>query len=127
MRLTSSMLLPVMTDDMVKTKSETLEIVVDQPPSLDTLPGLATALETAFRQPNPGARLVIATPEVALSLVQLICSAHRSSQVAGADFSVKWQVPAPIHQLLCDAGFSRHVPCPRSQNGECLWLQENWV
>lgn len=114
------------TDTMVKTRSATREIVVDHPPSLDNLPELAGELEVAFRQPNPAVKLVIATQEVALALIQLICAAHRSSQVAGADFSVEWQVPEPIHQLLRDAGFSRHVACPRSQNGACLWLQENW-
>lgn len=115
-----------MTDDMVKTKSANREIVVDRPTSLERLPELAGALEVAFQQPDPAVKLVIATPEVPLSLVQLICAAHRSSQVAGADFSVEWLEPESIHQLLRDAGFSRHVACPRSQNGECLWLQENW-
>ncbi len=80
----------------------------------------------AFRQPNPAVKLVIATPDVVLPLIQLVCAAHRSAQVAWADFSVEWQEPEPIHQLLRDAGFSRHVACPRSRNGACLWLQENW-
>jgi len=110
----------------VKTSSTGREIVIDQPPALERLPELAAELEVAFKQPRPAVRLVIATQEVALSLVQLICAAHRSSQVAGADFSVEWQVPEPTRKLLNDAGFSRHVACPRSQNGECLWLQENW-
>ena len=114
-------------NSMVNMEERPTEIVVSQPQSLDDLPGLARALEAAFRQTRPVVRLVIATDEVPLPLVQLICAAHRSAQQAGAEFTVEWQEPGPVQRLLQAAGFSRHVACPRSHNGECLWLQENWL
>lgn len=101
-------------------------IVVDRPLSLEELPALTQQLTTAFRRPARGVRLVVATGEVGMPLIQLVCAAHRSAQAAGSAFAVTWQMPEPVAALLQDTGFTRHVSCPRSQSGECLWLKQHW-
>ena len=111
---------------MGKGKDKRGEILVDQVLSLEMLPNLAAELATRFKASNTGVRLSVRTATVNIALIQLLCAAHRSAQMAGKELIVDWQAGGPVGNLLRDAGFTRHVACPRSQNGECLWLQEHW-
>jgi hypothetical protein len=111
---------------MVDLPQNRTEIVVDHSLSLEELPNLAQALVEALQQSVAGVRLAIATGEVSMPLIQLICAVHRSAQTLDKEFAVAWQVPTPVAALLQNAGFTRHVACPRSQSGECLWLQQHW-
>jgi hypothetical protein len=102
------------------------EIVVDRSVPLEELPSLAKGLGEALQQSVVGVRLVVTTGEVGMPLIQLVCAAHRSAQSLDKELTVDWQVPEPVAALLQDAGFTRHVACRRSRNGECLWLLQHW-
>ena len=112
---------------MTNVRQNPTEIVVDRPLSLEELPDLAQELGRALRQPVAGVRLAVNSAEVGMPLIQLVCAVHRSAQACGKEFAVAWQNPHQVAALLQDAGFTRHVACPRSQNGQCLWLEQHWL
>lgn len=107
-----------------KRKQET--ILIDQAPDLESLPQLAAALAERFRSAQDETLVAVQAAAVSVPLLQLFCAAHRSAQQAGKTLRVDWKERRPVGDLLREAGFARHVACPRSQNGECLWLQEYW-
>jgi hypothetical protein len=64
--------------------------------------------------------------DIDLSLLQLLCSAHRTAMRLEADFIVESPMPQELQQLMRDAGFIRHSGCRFNEKNErCPWLEAN--
>ena len=55
-----------------------------------------------------------------LSILQLLCSAHRTSAAMGKTISLESPVPAVFRQTVRQAGFKRRNGCAHSLNTNCL-------
>ncbi|MCM0081350.1 STAS domain-containing protein [Geomonas sp. Red32] len=59
--------------------------------------------------------------EMDLTGLQLLCSAHHSALSAGKSFKIVDQNEVYI-RVASEAGFERHVGCPRDNNSSCIWV-----
>ncbi len=102
----------------------TARLTIERNPDLEDLPALAAQL-SALMAGATRVELSVAAEEVSLAFLQLLCAAHRSAAARGRELQVGWQNRGAAG-LLREAGFIRHVSCPRSTDGSCLWLEEHW-
>lgn len=65
-----------------------------------------------------------AVDEVDISLLQLLCSGHRTAGLAGKELVIVGDVPDCFTQTLRLAGFNRHTGCKFSASKSCLWKTE---
>lgn len=56
-----------------------------------------------------------------LTLMQLLCSAHRSASRQGQDLVLSGEFSEQFKMVLSLAGFSRHIGCALDVCGSCLW------
>lgn len=74
---------------------------------------------------NSGLPVVLDIAEVTkadVSCLQLICSTHRATILAGTSLTLRNAVDG-FNQSLKDTGFIRHVGCSREAEDTCLWLE----
>lgn len=63
--------------------------------------------------------------DIDLSLLQLLCSAHRTAVRLKADFTVEGPMPEECRLFVEEAGFIRRHGCRfNEQKKGCLWLEE---
>lgn len=60
--------------------------------------------------------------EVDLSLLQLLCSAHRTFLGQNKQFSLKDNKPEAFKEFVRNAGYARTLGCHRVGGGNCLWI-----
>ncbi len=58
-----------------------------------------------------------------LSVLQLLCSAHRSAIGSGKRFELKGEDVPPLPEIRRAAGFARHRGCDFNPNENCLWVK----
>ena len=56
-----------------------------------------------------------------LSLIQILCSAHRSAHARGKSFVLPENLPDMFVQVVEDAGFQGHIGCSHSGEEGCIW------
>lgn len=56
-----------------------------------------------------------------ISLLQLLCAAHRTASAQGKLLSLCGDLPEQFSMVLKLAGFSRHIGCVQDLCGSCLW------
>lgn len=64
---------------------------------------------------------IAADAECDLTLMQLLCAAHRTAAGQNKSLQLCGEVPAQFSLILNLAGFSRHIGCIRDRAGDCLW------
>jgi len=62
-----------------------------------------------------------ADAEVDMTVLQLLCSAHRTASRQGKRLTLGGEFPAQFMMVLNLAGFSRHIGCALDVCGSCLW------
>jgi len=60
---------------------------------------------------------------VDVSLLQLLCSAHRTAAQAGKKLTIMGIEREPVTGLLRQAGFLRHIGCHETTLRSCLWFE----
>ncbi len=61
-----------------------------------------------------------------LSLVQLLCSAHRTSVRADKFLQLDQQRPKALRQVVREMGFLRDKGCALDSQGSCIW-KKGWT
>ena len=80
-------------------------------------------LDTAGNGKNVLIRFESVT-DLDLSVLQLLCSAHRTAVRLEADFTLESPLPEVCRQFIEDAGFIRRSGCRfNTKNEGCLWLE----
>jgi ABC-type transporter Mla MlaB component len=64
---------------------------------------------------------IAADAECDMSLMQLLCAAHRTASRAGKTLQLGDDVSPQFKKIMKLAGFSRHIGCARDESGCCLW------
>ena len=64
---------------------------------------------------------IAAGAECDLTIMQLLCAAHRTASRQGKTLQLNGEVPEQFRMIMKLAGFSRHVGCARDHSGGCLW------
>lgn len=59
--------------------------------------------------------------ECDMTLIQLLCSAHRTASRQGKDLRICGECPEQFKMVLNLAGFCRHIGCALDVCGSCLW------
>ena len=59
--------------------------------------------------------------DIDLSLIQILCSAHRSAHARGKSFIMPESLPDMFTQVIEDAGFKGHIGCSNSGAEGCVW------
>ena len=57
-----------------------------------------------------------------LSLLQIICSAHRTADIMNKRFSIRGGDQKTYQRLIWQSGYSRHIGCRESLRKSCLWM-----
>ena len=57
-----------------------------------------------------------------LSLLQIICSAHRSADSMHKQFSIRGAEQTAYRKLIEQSGYSRQIGCRESLRRSCLWM-----
>lgn len=57
-----------------------------------------------------------------LSLLQIICSAHRTADIMNKQFSILGGDKKTYQQLIWQSGYLRHIGCRESLRKSCLWM-----
>ena len=103
--------------------SETLTLVGDL--TIENAQELHQKLMTILDQTQ---QLTIAFEDVTaadLSLVQLLCSAHRTSVRAEKFLKLDQQRPEALRQVVREIGFLRDKGCALDSQGSCIW-KKGW-
>lgn len=58
---------------------------------------------------------------VDLSLIQVLCAAHRSARKAGKEISLPGTLPDAFVRLIDDGGFHGHIGCALGGRVACVW------
>jgi len=58
---------------------------------------------------------------VDLSLIQILCAAHRSARKAGKSISLPGTLPDDLVRLIDDGGFHGHIGCALDGRVACVW------
>ena len=61
--------------------------------------------------------------EIDLSLVQILCSAHRTAYEAGKTIRFEGEWPQNFVSLLAETGLDEHVGCSLDGSVECAWVE----
>jgi anti-anti-sigma regulatory factor len=64
---------------------------------------------------------IAAGAESDLTMLQLLCAAHRTANRQGKTLQLCDEIPEQFRMIMNLAGFSRHIGCARDQSGCCLW------
>lgn len=108
----------------IVTTGEAVDIAIAELLGTEDLPQLAQSLQEAIER-APAVHLDVQTAEVGLGTLQLICSAHRTASAKGKSLAVSWGTGREMVEGISQAGFVRHVACPRSNDGDCVWLERH--
>jgi ABC-type transporter Mla MlaB component len=68
---------------------------------------------------------IAADAECDMTVMQLLCSAHRTASRQGKTLQLCGEIPEQFKTIMGLAGFSRHIGCARDQSGCCLWPRVN--
>lgn len=85
---------------------------------------LKTELQQALAEAKQVRIRFEAVDEVDISLLQLLCSGHRTAGLAGKELAIDGDVPECFTRTLRLAGFNRHTGCKFSASKSCLWKTE---
>ena len=61
--------------------------------------------------------------EADLSTLQVLCSAHRTSEKLNKDITLEGQYPERLQKLMEESGFSRQIGCFPDNNKNCFWTK----
>jgi ABC-type transporter Mla MlaB component len=64
---------------------------------------------------------IAAEAECDLTVLQLLCAAHRTASRQGKILMLYGEIPEQFKMIMKLAGFSRHIGCARDQSGCCVW------
>jgi len=59
--------------------------------------------------------------ELDLSLVQILCAAHRSAIMAGKVLVLDERLPDQFVKIIEDAGLQGHIGCSSDGRDNCIW------
>jgi ABC-type transporter Mla MlaB component len=59
--------------------------------------------------------------DIDLSVLQLLCSVHRSLAGMGKKLVLEGTIPAAISHRVIEAGFHRHLGCSFVSGHQCIW------
>lgn len=61
------------------------------------------------------------TTDIDLSVLQLLCSVHRSLAEKGKQLEIDGTIPGTISRKVVEAGFHRHLGCSFVNGHQCIW------
>lgn len=82
---------------------------------------LKTDVEKALAAAESVAIAIAADAECDMTLMQLLCAAHRTAVSQGKTLTLNGDLPEQLLMVMKLAGFTRHIGCARDQAGCCLW------
>lgn len=65
-------------------------------------------------------------PQADLSLLQLLCSAHRTAIKLNKTFELTKDSPAALQKAIDDNGYRRSTGCVLDDTKTCLWIEKNY-
>jgi ABC-type transporter Mla MlaB component len=101
--------------------SNTKEIVLTGSLSLAFAAEIRTQLLQALDEAETVHISMKDVDEVDLSLIQLLCSAHRSALARKKTLILQKSLPDMFVQIVDDAGFQGHIGCSNGGEECCLW------
>jgi len=76
---------------------------------------------------DTGQRVCVRFAEVEavdISLLQLLCSAHRTAGRLGKVLAIHGDIPEPFIKVMQLAGFNRHTGCGYDGMDNCIWMEQ---
>ena len=102
-------------------ESGTKEVVLSGSLSLRSAAEIRNQLLIALDEADTVNILLQDVEDVDLSLIQILCSAHRSAHARGKSFVMPESLPDMFVQIVEDAGFQGHIGCSDSGAEGCVW------
>ena len=102
-------------------KSTTLEVVLSGSLSLSAASEIRQRLLGALDEADTVKLLLRDVDDVDLSLVQIICAAHRSALLKNKTLKLQDNLPELFAQIIEDAGLNGHIGCSAEQKEHCVW------
>ena len=107
----------------VKAKSITRkEVVLSGSLSLSSAADNRKQLLQALDEADTVQLILQEVEDVDLSLVQIICAAHRSAIQRDKLLELQNDLPDIFTQIIEDAGLHSHIGCTSDKRGCCIWL-----
>ena len=105
-----------------KTKSvATKDLVLSGSLSLRSASDIRKQLLVALDEADTVKLLLQDVEDVDLSLVQIICAAHRSAVSNNKVLLLQDKLPDAFVQIIEDAGLNGHIGCSTDDRGCCVW------
>ena len=102
-------------------ESETMDLQWSGDLTVRRIAELKTQLETALAAAAQVSIEIKNNAECDITLMQLLCSAHRTASRQGKILGFCGEFPDQLKMVLNLAGFSRHIGCALDVCGSCLW------
>ena len=105
-----------------KTKEATVrEVVLSGSLSLRSASEIRQRLLAALDEADTVKLLLRDIEDVDLSLVQIICAAHRSALLKNKALVLQDKLPEMFAQIIEDAGLKGHIGCSADEKECCVW------
>jgi len=92
--------------------------------SLSEVGTLAEEIKSALAEADQVRVDLVAVDDVDLSVLQLLCSAHRSAAGVGKHLILDGAISAGLSRKVVDAGFHRHLGCSFVNGHNCIWTDQ---
>ena len=105
-----------------KTKESTKrEVVLSGSLSLGAASAIRQQLLDAFDEADTVKLLLHDIDDIDLSIVQIICAAHRSAILKNKTLILQDNLPELFAQIIEDAGLDGHIGCSADEKECCVW------
>jgi len=104
-------------------KTTTTNLVISGEATVAAVKKLKASMEKALRSAESVHVELERISSVDVSLLQLLCSAHRTAARAGKTLTIVGVEREPVAGLLRQAGFLRHIGCHETTRRSCLWFE----
>ena len=101
--------------------SATKEVVLSGSLSLAFAAEIRNQLLHAFDEADTVHVSLKDVDDVDLSLIQILCSAHRSALARKKTLTLQKSLPDMFVQIVDDAGFQGHIGCSNGGEECCVW------
>lgn len=107
--------------DVIQNKTITLEWAGDL--TIRRVAELKAQVQGALQSATNISIVLAADAEADMTVLQLLCSAHRTASRQGKVLTLAGEFPEQFKMVLNLAGFSRHIGCALDVCGSCVWPQ----
>ncbi len=97
------------------------EIVLTGSLSLGSVGEVRTQLQHALSEADTVKILLQDIEDIDLSIIQIICSAHRTALLRNKALILQSHLPAVFIQIIEESGLQGHIGCSHGGKDGCVW------